>query len=91
MECRENCGICCIVPSINSPIPGMPDGKLPGIPCIHLTKNYSCAIFTNSDRPEFCKNFKAEKIVCGDCRQDAIRILASLEELPLCILNDKYE
>ncbi|MBV6674737.1 YkgJ family cysteine cluster protein, partial [Klebsiella pneumoniae] len=24
MECRTDCGACCIAPSISSPIPGMP-------------------------------------------------------------------
>ncbi|MFS9540720.1 YkgJ family cysteine cluster protein, partial [Klebsiella pneumoniae] len=26
MECRTDCGACCIAPSISSPIPGMPQG-----------------------------------------------------------------
>ncbi|MES1987412.1 MAG: YkgJ family cysteine cluster protein, partial [Pseudomonadota bacterium] len=26
MECRPDCGACCTAPSINSPIPGMPNG-----------------------------------------------------------------
>lgn len=28
MDCRPGCGACCIAPSITSPIPGMPHGKL---------------------------------------------------------------
>jgi Fe-S-cluster containining protein len=31
MDCRAGCGACCIAPSISSPIPGMPDGKLWGM------------------------------------------------------------
>ena len=31
MECRSSCGACCIAPSINSPIPGMPHGKPAGV------------------------------------------------------------
>ncbi|HAI50813.1 MAG TPA: zinc/iron-chelating domain-containing protein, partial [Enterobacteriaceae bacterium] len=27
MECRPDCGACCIAPSISTPIPGMPHGK----------------------------------------------------------------
>ncbi|MGO2368564.1 MAG: YkgJ family cysteine cluster protein, partial [Serratia sp. (in: enterobacteria)] len=27
MDCRADCGACCIAPSISSPIPGMPNGK----------------------------------------------------------------
>jgi Fe-S-cluster containining protein len=30
MDCRIGCGACCIAPSISSPIPGMPNGKLLG-------------------------------------------------------------
>ena len=30
MECRTDCGACCIAPSISSPIPGMPQGKPAG-------------------------------------------------------------
>jgi Fe-S-cluster containining protein len=30
MPCRNGCGACCIAPSISSPIPGMPHGKLSG-------------------------------------------------------------
>ncbi|MDU3889770.1 MAG: YkgJ family cysteine cluster protein, partial [Serratia liquefaciens] len=25
MDCRTDCGACCIAPSISSPIPGMPN------------------------------------------------------------------
>ena len=89
MECRVNCGICCIVPSINSPIPGMPDGKAAGMPCIHLTANLECSIFDSPERPDFCIKFRAEKLVCGKTRQDAIRILAELEELEISILENK--
>jgi hypothetical protein len=28
MDCRPQCGACCVAPSISSPIPGMPHGKL---------------------------------------------------------------
>ena len=31
MDCRRNCGACCIAPSITSPIPGMPQGKPAGV------------------------------------------------------------
>ena len=27
MDCRPGCGACCIAPSINTPLPGMPHGK----------------------------------------------------------------
>ncbi len=79
MECRENCGACCIVPSISSPIPGMPNGKPAGVRCIHLSDDYRCLIFTSPDRPRVCDGFKAEKLVCGDSRQDALQVLCDLE------------
>ena len=36
IACRTGCGACCIAPSISSPIPGMPDGKPAGVPCVQL-------------------------------------------------------
>ncbi len=83
MECRKKCGACCIAPSISSAIPGMPFGKPAGVPCIHLTDEYACAIFDSPERPEVCKTFAAEPIICGDSRADALQILKSLEEKTL--------
>ncbi len=80
MECREKCGACCIAPSISSPIPGMPEGKPAGVPCIHLTEDFACAIFDSPERPEVCWRFAAETLVCGRNRQDALQILMSLEK-----------
>ncbi|MFW5820145.1 MAG: YkgJ family cysteine cluster protein [Bacteroidota bacterium] len=80
MKCRVNCGACCIAPSISSPIPGMPAGKPAGVKCIHLTDDYRCAIFNHPDRPKVCAGFQAEELVCGKNREDALRILNSLEK-----------
>ena len=79
MRCRPGCGACCIVPSINSPIPGMPNGKMPGIKCVNLSKELKCNLFNSPDRPEFCILFKPEKIICGNSRKEAIQILSELE------------
>lgn len=79
MQCREKCGACCIVPSISSPIPGMPNGKPAGVKCIHLTDNYKCSIYESPFRPLVCDGFKADKLVCGSCREEAINIFATLE------------
>ena len=79
MICRKNCGACCIVPSISSYIPGMPDGKKAGTRCIHLTADYRCSIFQSPERPKVCQQFKAEEIICGKKREDAFRNLALLE------------
>jgi len=79
MECRENCGACCIAPSISSPIPGMPDGKPAGTRCIHLTKDLMCGIFNSPLRPKVCAGFKAEELICGSSREEALEIMGSLE------------
>ena len=81
MDCRPHCGACCIVPSISSPIPGMPEGKPAGVPCIHLTDDYRCGIFHSPDRPAVCAGFQAEKLVCGNNRHEAITILQELQGL----------
>lgn len=83
MECRESCGACCIMPSISSPIPGMPSGKPGGVRCIHLTEDLKCGIFYSPDRPKVCDGFKAELLVCGNNRFEALTILANLEGIPL--------
>lgn len=79
MECRTECGVCCIVPSISSPIPGMPDGKPAGTKCIHLTDDMKCALFESSDRPKVCQVFKPETEFCGYSREEAMEILGRLE------------
>ena len=77
MECRKNCGACCIAPSISSLIPGMPDGKPAGVRCIHLREDLSCGIY--EQRPLVCKKFQAEEPVCGKTREEALDILSRLE------------
>jgi len=77
MECRENCGACCIALSISSPIPGMPDGKPAGVRCIHLQEDYRCSIYNNG-KPQVCDGFNAEEEFCGNNQEEAMRILASL-------------
>ena len=78
MDCRPDCGACCIVPSISSPIPGMPEGKAAGLRCIHLREDFSCGIY--EQRPQVCRDFQAEEIVCGQNRQEAITTLLWMEE-----------
>ena len=78
MICRENCGACCIAPSISSAIPGMPKGKPAGVACIHLKKDYRCGIY--NERPRVCRDFQAEELVCGTERNEALSILTRLEE-----------
>jgi hypothetical protein len=86
-QCRERCGACCIVPSISSFIPGMPGGKPGGVPCIHLTDDMKCNIFDHPSRPSVCNGFKAEKLICGNTRSEAARILSHLEGIDLHLNN----
>jgi hypothetical protein len=67
------------MPSISSPIPGMPNGKPGGMRCIHLTNDFRCGIFHSPDRPRVCDGFKAEQLFCGTNRIEALTILANLE------------
>ena len=80
MKCRPHCGACCIAPSISSPIPGMPRGKPAGVRCIHLTDDYLCGIYNDPDRPKVCADFQADPEVCGNSRNEALRLLQELEQ-----------
>lgn len=80
MQCREHCGACCIAPSISSPIPGMPQGKPGGVPCIHLSEDYSCKIYGHPGRPRVCDDFKADPEICGTSREEALILLGKLEQ-----------
>jgi len=55
----------------------MPDGKPAGVRCIHLTEDYRCAIYDR--RPKVCRDFQAEELVCGQSRENAIKILSDLD------------
>ncbi|MGQ7818563.1 YkgJ family cysteine cluster protein [Metapseudomonas furukawaii] len=80
MKCRPGCGACCIAPSISSPIPGMPAGKPAGERCLHLSVEHLCQLFGDPRRPQVCGDFDADPEVCGDSREDAIRLLGWLEQ-----------
>ena len=81
MECRLGCGACCIAPSINSPIPGMPNGKPAGVRCIQLDEQNLCKIFGRPERPSLCDRFKADELVCGVTNEQALTNLIELEDL----------
>jgi len=80
MNCRENCGACCIELSISSPIPGMEGGKPAGVRCINLRDDFRCAIYNEPGYPKVCSGFMAEEEFCGNDREDAMRILVSLSQ-----------
>jgi len=79
MKCRENCGACCIAPSISSPIPGMPVGKPAGMPCIHLSADYRCQIYDHPAKPAVCNNFQPDPDICGSTREEAMILIGALE------------
>ncbi len=81
MDCRSNCGACCIAPSINSPIPGMPHGKPAGIPCVQLTPDFRCALFGKPERPAVCVSLRPSAEMCGVNRDEAMRTLGDWEML----------
>ncbi|WP_117239894.1 YkgJ family cysteine cluster protein, partial [Klebsiella pneumoniae] len=54
MDCRSDCGACCIAPSISSPIPGMPQGKPANVRCVQLSEDNLCNIFGSIHRPTVC-------------------------------------
>ncbi|MFS1512972.1 YkgJ family cysteine cluster protein [Chengkuizengella sp. SCS-71B] len=79
MDCRMGCAACCIVISISSPIPGMPEGKPAGIRCVQLTHDNKCKLFGKPERPEVCASLKASREICGESNEDAFKNLSILE------------
>jgi uncharacterized protein len=79
MDCRPGCGACCIAPSISSPIPGMPQGKPAGMPCVQLDENYRCRLFGRPERPDFCASLRPSAEMCANSREEAMAALAALE------------
>ncbi len=81
MDCRPDCGACCIAPSITSPIPGMPQGKPAGVRCVQLADDLRCLIFGRPERPAVCGGLQPSAEMCGDSRTQAIAWLAQLERV----------
>ncbi len=79
MQCRSGCGACCIAPSINSPLPGMPHGKPARARCAQLTESNLCAVFGLTERPEFCSGLRPSREMCGETNEYAIEWLTELE------------
>ena len=79
MPCRDNCGACCIAPSIHQPFAGMHFGKPAGVACVHLGADMRCAIFNSPLRPRACARFRAEPSVCGTSRAQALALITRLE------------
>lgn len=80
MNCRPLCAACCIAPSITSPLPGMPNGKPAGVPCIQLDEDLRCKAFGQPGRPAFCGGLQPSAEMCGASRDDAMKWLSQLEQ-----------
>lgn len=79
MDCRSDCGACCIAPSISSPIPGMPNGKPANTRCVQLDDSMRCKIFTSPLRPKVCGALQARRDMCHTNREEAFTYLLQLE------------
>jgi len=79
MDCRPACAACCIAPSISSPIPGMPQGKPAGVPCVPLAEALRCKLFGDPRRPGVCGGLRPQPQMCGNDRWQALRHLDALE------------
>lgn len=83
-DCHPGCGACCIAPSISSPIPGMPQGKPAGVPCVQLDEHLRCRIFGQPERPAVCGQLMPSLEMCGhgnDGGRHARHYLMELERL----------
>jgi hypothetical protein len=80
MDCRPDCGACCIAPSISSPIPGLPAGKPAGLRCVQLDDANACRIFGRPERPTVCLSLQPEQAMCGRTAVQAVAWLRLLEE-----------
>ncbi|MCS3747128.1 hypothetical protein FHY18_002724 [Xanthomonas arboricola] len=80
MSCRAGCAACCIAPSISSPIPGMPNGKPAGVACVQLDAQLGCRLFGSPQRPAVCGSLRPSMEMCGNSREQALRVLAALEQ-----------
>jgi uncharacterized protein len=79
LDCRPGCAACCTAPSITSPIPGMPQGKPAGVPCVQLDESLRCRLFGKPERPAFCASLRPSPQMCGGSRGEAMAILLRLE------------
>lgn len=81
MQCRSDCGACCIAPSISSPIPGMPQGKPANVRCVQLSEDNLCNIFGSIHRPNVCSSLRPSLDMCHTNREEAMAYLIHLEKL----------
>jgi hypothetical protein len=58
----------------------MPNGKPAGVRCIQLTDDLLCKLIDSPVRPAVCFGFVFDPIICGNNRDEAMRIIGELEE-----------
>lgn len=68
------------MPSISSPIPGMPQGKPAGVPCVQLDAQLRCKIFGHPARPAVCASLRPSAEMCGQSRAEAEHTLWQWEQ-----------
>ncbi len=79
--CRPGCAACCIAASISSPLPGMPNGKPAGVPCVNLNEKRLCSVWGTDQYPKVCKEFTAAHWICGDTTEQALTNLRILDHV----------
>lgn len=57
----------------------MPEGKPAGVRCVQLDEDNLCKLFGLPERPAVCGKFQAEKDVCGDSFDEAVRLIGFME------------
>ena len=57
----------------------MPAGKPAGMPCIQLDDEGRCRIFGQPERPAVCSSLRPSLEMCGESREQALRLLGELE------------
>lgn len=58
----------------------MPNGKPAGVACVHLTPDQACHLWGDPGRPRVCAEFLPEPDICGRDRDQALRLIAVMEE-----------
>lgn len=57
----------------------MPDGKPAGVPCVQLDTQGLCRLFGQPERPAFCGSLQPAADMCGQDREEALRLIGALE------------
>lgn len=58
----------------------MPNGKPAGVACAQLGEDMRCRVFGQPQRPPFCASLRPAADMCGGSRQEALVLLALLED-----------